>query len=192
MAENTRTEIDVTALGNCIVLGPASVKIQMQQFWNKQPAVFIFLRHFACIACRAHAQQVWSDRKKYESSGGKLVFVGNGQPHFIEKFREDMKMKDALIVTDPTHEVFKKAGFRDGFFYVAQPASVINAVKLVAQGHKQTAYSADQGTHWQLGGILVVSPAGKPTYHYISEALGDFPEEKQLRFIQRNEQIEAP
>ncbi len=191
MAESpTLTELNMSALGDCAVFTTDSAQLQLRQLWSSQTAIFVFLRHFACIACRAHAKQVWNEREKYEKTGGKLIFIGNGQPHFIEKFSEDLALKGALIVTDPTQSAFKAAGFREGFFYVVNPASVVNAVQLVAQGHRQTSYSPDAGKHWQLGGILVVSRNGKPLYHYISESLGDFPEERGLRFIQKNERID--
>jgi len=98
-----------------------------------------------------------------------------------------LALKGALIVTDPTHSVFKAAGFREGFFYVVQPASIVNAVQLARQGHRQVSHTPDAGKHWQLGGVLVVSKGGKALYRYISESLGDFPEERSLRFIQKNE-----
>lgn len=36
------------------------------------------------------------------------------------------------------------------------------------------------GDHWQLGGVIVVKTNGVIAYHYISEALGDFPPEKDV------------
>jgi peroxiredoxin len=187
MTENSTIDIDMKALGACAVFTDESNVIQMRMLWQNQPAIFIFLRHFACIACRAHAAQIWSERERYEANGGKIIFVGNGQPHFMEKFREDLKLEGALLVTDPKRDTFQRVGFREGFFYVVRPASVVNAVKLATEGHRQVAYDKGAGTHWQLGGVLVVSKQGMPLYRYISESLGDFPEEKGLRFIQKNE-----
>ena len=177
----------MSAFGQCLVFTTDAKGIQLFQLWQSQPAIFIFLRHFACIACRAHAAQVWESRARYEGSGGKIVFIGNGQPSFIEKFREDLGLTGALILTDPKRNAFRLVGFRDGFFYVVRPQSAMNAFQLAREGHRQTAYSSAGGTHWQLGGILVVSTAGEATYRYISESVGDFPEEKSLRFIQKNE-----
>jgi hypothetical protein len=187
MSETATIDIDMNELGACPVFTAEANVIQMRMLWQNQPAIFVFLRHFACIACRAHAKQIWDDREKYEANGGKIIFVGNGQPYFMEQFRDDLNLKGALLVTDPKRDTFQKIGFREGFFYVVRPASAVNAVRLAMEGHRQVAYEPGAGTHWQLGGVLVVSKQGVPLYRYISESLGDFPEEKTLRFIQKNE-----
>jgi peroxiredoxin len=169
--------VNIETLGECTVLGPAGQQLKINQLWHTQTAVIIFLRHFGCIACRSHALQVWAARDQFLSAGAKLVFIGNGQPTYIEKFREDLGLTGALILTDPSLASFKAAGFRHGFFALVQPKSVVNLVKLAVAGGKNQPATAETGTNWQLGGILVVKPTGKVTYHYISEALGDYPPE---------------
>jgi len=59
------TDLDIVALGNCSVFTTTSAQIQLHQLWSNQTAIFVFLRHFACIACRAHAKQVWNERANY-------------------------------------------------------------------------------------------------------------------------------
>ena len=157
----------------------------VRHLWAHHSIVFIFLRHFACIGCRAHAVQVWQDRERYEGGGAKIVFVGNGSPDFIERFREDLKLGEALIFTDPSLEVFKAAGFKHGFFAVVQPSSVLNVVKLAREGHRQVAHSPEAGTHWQLGGVIAISKAGKLLYHFISESVGDHAPNPDIEVIAR-------
>ena len=181
---------DTSELGACAVFTPSGEKLLLSSLWAKHKIIFVFLRHFACIACRAHAVQIWSDREKFEKSGSKLIFIGTGQPDFINKFKEDLGLTTALVLTDPSLESFKAAGFRNGFFYVANPSSLVNAVKLTVQGHTQSSYSADAGSHWQLGGVLAVAPGGKILFQFISEAVGDFPEEKQINAIVAEEEME--
>lgn len=166
---------------------PDGNEFQLGRLWKNQTAILIFLRHFACLACRAHAAQVWSNRAAYERGGGKIIFVGNGQAHFIDKFKEDLGLKEAVVVTDPTLEVFRAAGFNKGFSYILQVKTIVNAFKLMKDGHRQTTYTKDAGTHWQLGGILAVSTRGEVLYHYISEYFGDFPEEPYLEIIKADE-----
>jgi peroxiredoxin len=186
------SSIDIVRLANTPVLTARGEKLRLGQIWQKQTVILVFLRHFACIGCRAHAVQVWNDREKYESSGGKIIFVGNGQPHFIEKFQEDLGITGAVILTDPSLESFRAAGFRRGFFAVVQPKSVLNAAKLAVEGHRQTAYSKEVGTHWQLGGVLVVNTHGKVLYQFLSESLGDFPQEPHFEQIISDEEKSQP
>jgi peroxiredoxin len=173
------SKIDMEKLSQCLVLSPDKRPIQVSALWNKQSIIFIFLRHFACVACRAHAVQVWQNRETYEKTGSKIIFIGNGSPDFIEKFKEDLNLTNAVILTDPTLKIFDAAGFNRGFLAVVNPTSAFNMARLVLEGHKQTTLSAE-GTHWQLGGVLAISKAGKVLYQFISVAVGDFPPESDI------------
>lgn len=171
--------IDIVSLAASSVFDEKGQGLQLSQLWQKQTTCFIFLRHFACIACRAHVSQVLENREKIEKSGARIVFVGNGQPHFISVFKETMKLgEDVLVLTDPSLKAFKAAGFKRGFLVSHGASSVINGVKLLAQGYTQRMPGGGAGDLWQLGGVLVVQPSGRVAYQFISEALGDFPPEK--------------
>lgn len=187
MARSTQTGVDIPQLANTRVFAAQEQALLVGQLWQKQTVVMVFLRHFACIACRAHAAQVWGERERYESSGAKIVFIGNGQPNWIEGFRQDVGIERGVVLTDPSLLSFKAAGFKSGLFNLVRPQSVINLVKLKQQGYAQGPYTPDAGSHWQMGGILAVSTRGKVLYHFTSQALGDFPAEPYLEIIQEDE-----
>jgi peroxiredoxin len=170
------SSVDILSLANAVVFDPEGRQLKLGQVWNSAPAILIFLRHFACISCRAHAVQVWSERQKYEKNGARIVFIGNGQPQFIQTFKEDLGLQEALILTDPSLMSFQAAGLRNGYLAVIQLNSVIDAIKLAVDGHTQSAYSKEAGTHWQLGGIVAIGQDGKVLYRYASQSLGDFPD----------------
>jgi hypothetical protein len=69
--------------------------------------------------------------------------------------------------------------------------SVVTAVKLFSDGHRQVSYTKEAGVHQQLGGVLAMSTTGKVLYHYISEYFGDLPEEPYLEIIQEDESNRA-
>lgn len=173
----TSQDVDIDKLAKSTVFLDPEKHLLLGQLWKNQSVVLIFLRHFACIACRAHAAQVWGEREKFERSGAKLVFVGNGQPNWIEHFRTDLGIERGVILTDPSLQSFEAAGFKNGFFNLVRPQSAINILKLTKAGHKQTPYTPDAGSHFQMGGVLAINPSGKVLYRFASEALGDFPEE---------------
>lgn len=175
--------VDIVTLANTLIKDSSGNSIKMGHLWAKQNVVLVFLRHFACIACRAHAIQVWTGREKYEKSGAKLIFIGNGSPDYIEHFRKELQLDPAVVLTDPSLQSFYAAGFKRGFFRIVQPHSVINAAKLALKGFKQAAYTKEAGTHWQLGGVLAISTNGKVLYHFISHSLGDFPPESDIEEI---------
>ncbi len=104
MSEIFNPKVDIVRLANCSVETPDGKALKLGMVWQSKPAVIIFLRHFACIACRAHAAQVWRERERYKDCS--LVFLGNGSSEFIEIFREDMGLDGAVILSDPTLEAF--------------------------------------------------------------------------------------
>lgn len=165
---------DIRKLSQATVIGEDHNKFKLGSFWEKGPAIFIFLRHFACIACRAHAVDVWSQREKYEKAGAQLYFIGNGSPSMLKVFKEDFGLQDAWIFTDPYLEAFHAAGFKRGFMPAMGPQSVLSLAKLKLKGHNAGEWTEEQGDRLQLGGILAIKPGGTITYQYISEYQGDF------------------
>lgn len=174
----------IPELAKCEVLNEAGQAISLFSLWRDRTCIFIFLRHFACIGCRTHAVQIWNERQKYEAGGAKLVFIGNGSPDFIKKFKADLKIEDAPVFTDPSLQSFRAAGFKRGFLVALGVKSIANGVGLIFKTGLGTKVKKDAGDLWQMGGILVIRPDGKVAYHFISEALGDYPPESDLKTIE--------
>ncbi len=172
--------ISLLTFASCYVLNEQDEKIKIVSLWKQQAIIFIFLRHFGCISCRAHAVQIWNDREKYEKNGSKIIFIGNGSAHFIKYFKEDLNITDATIYTDPTLESFRAVGFKRGFVAAIGMRSIAAGLKMFAKGHRQSTYTKASGDLWQLGGVLVVKTNGVVAYHYINEALGDFAPENDV------------
>lgn len=181
------SDVDVNAFGNSIVFDNQNKRMKLAHYWKNQPAIFIFLRHFACISCRAHAAQVWKQREQYEAAGARLIFVGNGSPDYIKIFQADLEMEQATILTDPTLESFKLAGFRNGVLALAQLKSILNAAKLASEGYTQTSLNAEGGSHLQLGGVIAINTLNKIVYHFVSEALGDIPKTSDIELLAQTE-----
>ena len=191
MSSEIQTKVDLFKLANSTVYTADGSAMVMRMLWQKQTAILIFLRHFACMACRSHVDQVWKNREQYEKSGGKIIFVGNGSASFIDQFKKDMNIANALVVTDPSREVFKAAGFRKGFSYFLNVKVVVAAVKIARAGLKQGEYTKEAGIHTQMGGVLVINKRSELVYHYISEFFGDFPEESHLDEIHQDESMKV-
>jgi len=170
-----KPECSMYQLAQSEVLDEHGASRKLSSFWQGRTAVLIFLRHFACVACRAHASQVWAEREKYQSRGAEIVFVGNGAANFITGFKEDLGLEGATVMTDPSLVAFRAAGFKRGFLASFGPRSLLNAYSLLGQGYRPGNLARpDKGDLWQLGGVLVVHASGKLAYHYISQAQGDF------------------
>ena len=177
---NNYLNLNIVEFAQSKILDEINNEVSMHTLWREQTAILIFLRHFACIECRKFAQQIWLDRKKYEASGGRIRFIGNGQARFIKAFKEDLNIQEAPIYTDPSLKVFRAAGFKRGFLAAAGPKSLLSGLKMYRDGHKQDSYEKGKGDLWQMGGVIVMNPEGRLTYKYVSQVLGDFPPEKDL------------
>jgi hypothetical protein len=160
-----------------VVFDASGAHVPISKFWSERTAVLVFLRHFGCIACRSHAQDVWENRAKLEKDGARIIFIGNGDVSYIEKFRADFNLGNAPIYTDPTLRAFELGGFKRGLSHLLNAQSVKNGLELMSEGHRNgNPLNSKSGSNLQLGGVIVVHPGTRVTYHYISEALGDTPE----------------
>lgn len=164
------------AFSFAVVFDPSGRPVPVSRFWNKNTAILVFLRHFGCIACRSHAIEIWSKRNELEKNGGRIIFIGSGEPSCIESFRADFGLAEAPIFTDPTLRAFELGGFRRGITRLVNGKSLSNAIALSREGHQNgSVFDTKTGSHLQMGGVIVVQAGPKVTYHYVSEALGDTP-----------------
>lgn len=169
--------MDIVSLAKANILNENGDQVPMHTLWKNQTAVLVFLRHFACIACRAHAREIWGHRTRYETKGAKIHFIGNGSPNFIDGFKEELMIQEASIFTDPTLESFRSAGFKRGFLACIGPTAITNALKLKKKHNLPKKYEKGMGDLWQLGGVLAIAPEGRVVFQHFSEVLGDFPPE---------------
>jgi hypothetical protein len=170
-----KNTIDMVRMNNMIVYTEDGQAVPMKSLWRRGSAIFIFLRHFSCISCRAHVAQVWAHRFTLEQDGARIYFIGNGSFREIAKFKKEMGIENALIFTDPSRRTFEAAGLRRGIAASVGPKAIANGLELLKQGYRQKHWRREAGDLWQLGGILVVNPGALVRYHYVSEATGDFP-----------------
>ncbi len=152
----------------------------MRNLFHSGTTILVFLRHFACIACRGHVREVMSHKEKYDQAGAKIIFIGNGQSKMIQYFKEDMGIQSSEVYTDPSLETFKACGFREGFLSLVNLTSVQHVAALFIKGDRQKPYVKDMGVHQQMGGVVVIKPGEKVAYHYISEGVGDIPESESV------------
>lgn len=176
MTQNPAEVVDMKTLDKVLLYDEEGEVYRTGLFWEKRPAILIFLRHFGCIACRAHAKDVWRNKDKYEAKGAQLFFIGNGKPQMIKAFKEELKIKGAPIYTDPTLMAFKAAGLKRGLLSAFGPSSVVDVARLMMAGERSAPSQEGQGDTLQLGGVLAIKPGPAITYHYVSESIGDVEE----------------
>lgn len=107
----------------------------------------------------------------FESYGARLVVVGNGQPGFIQGFREKAKF-DGELYTDPTLSSYRAMKLRRTLRSTLTLGTVRSAYRAYKQGFRQTGVRGDA---WQQGGVFVVAKSGELAFSYASEHAGDHP-----------------
>jgi hypothetical protein len=167
-------KVDFLALSRLKVQDENGNDIVVSSLWKTKPIIMIFVRHFGCIACRAHVDQIWNKRKDLRKTSN-IIFIGNGKPEIIKIFKEDVDALDAVILTDPSLKVFDACGFKRSPLNLIDPRGVKRGVGLTMEGYKQGAVlDGRTGAHTQMGGVIAFKPPGAVVYHFVSDYLGDF------------------
>jgi hypothetical protein len=167
-------KIDFLALKRLSVFDEKGRTVPLNYFWKDKPIVMIFIRHFGCIACRAHVDMIWNKRQEFKNKKTNIVFIGNGKPEAIRMFKEDIKALDAPVFTDPSLEVFDACGMKRGIVNLIDPRSVGKFISLSKKGYSQGTINETTGAHTQMGGVVAFKPPGTVVYHFVSNYLGDF------------------
>lgn len=159
-------------LANATVLDSDGASVPLASFWGSGPTLIIFLRHFGCLGCSAHVNEIAPRFPELNQLGIRTVFVGNGRPHFIEGFieRHGLGDKQVDIVTDPSLKVFAAAGFKRSILSTLGPRAAISAARALAAGHRQTSI---QGDGLQQGGTLILNQQGEVVFYHASKYVGD-------------------
>ncbi|NQY99792.1 MAG: hypothetical protein HRT45_03880 [Bdellovibrionales bacterium] len=170
--------MDLVTLAKCELFTEDGKTLLTHQLWKNNTAILVFIRHFACISCRAQAKELWLKREVYESKGAKLHFISNGNSEFIRGFKQDLGIEAAPVFTNPSLSAFKAAGFKRGFLASTGPRAILNARRMKKKHDLPQKYEEGMGDLWQLGGVLTIAKDGRKVFHHISEVLGDYPPEK--------------
>lgn len=175
---DTRIRANISSLAKIYVMDENEQITLLGDLWKKDTVLLVFLRHFACAACRAHVRQILENKESLESKGVKIYFIGNGTPYFMRGFKEHFNLQEAKIFTDPSLKSFDAAGFKRGFWI--DPGNMHTRPEFITQAIFHTLKKTGSGNVWQLGGILAIQAGGKITYQYTSQTMDDHPPNKDI------------
>ncbi len=163
--------IDVRRLGAATVLDPDGTTVRLGSLWADRPAVLVWLRHFGCLFCKEQTAEFRARRDDIEGRGARLAFIGNGGVRYAGGFREEF-CPECTVLTDPELVSYRLIGARGGVLNTLGPQAWGAGIRAFARGARQ---QRTQGSPFQQGGVLVVTPGGKVAYAYLSKAAGDHP-----------------
>jgi hypothetical protein len=134
--------------------------------------VVVFLRHFACLACTEHVTLLAPRLHELTRLGLRVVYVGNGEPHFIEGFvqRNAIDLEVVEVVTDPSLAAHRALQLSRSFGSTFGPRALIGLGRALVSGFRQ---GSIEGDTYQQGGVLVIDREGRAAYLHRDRASGD-------------------
>jgi hypothetical protein len=104
------------------------------------------------------------------AKGAELCAVGNGTAKQAKYFVEHEHI-DFAVRTDPTLDVYRRAGFKRGFFATFDPRAALSLVRARLHGHAVN--TTVKGDAFQQGGVLIVAPGGREVWRHVNRHAGD-------------------
>jgi hypothetical protein len=106
---------------------------------------------------------------RIRAARAELTVIGNGSPSFMAGFRETTRY-DGPLYTDPSLEVYKRAGMKRGVLKVLSPRAGLAALGALRGGFRQ---GRTQGDSLQQGGVLVIARSGDVLWAHVDDFAGD-------------------
>ncbi|HTJ85002.1 MAG TPA: peroxiredoxin-like family protein [Polyangiaceae bacterium] len=158
------------ALADAIVVYAHGARKRLGTFWATQPALLIFLRHFACPGCWEQAAELTPHLSALKAAGIRVVLVGLAEPSRILPFRDRARLEDADvdIVVDASLATHRAAGLLRSAWATYGPRSVASALKLYASGY-YIPRDEDDGDLLQQGGALLIDRSGRIVLHHVAK-----------------------
>ncbi len=159
-------------LADVQVLKPDGTNVRLGDYWIKRPTLLVFLRHFGCMGCSQHVNELSPRLLELYNLGMRTVFVGNGEPRYIEGFvqRHALLDKKVEILTDPSLESFAAMGFVRSWWATLGPMALFGFFRAFFAGHRQRLLEGDSR---QQGGTLLIDEKGDVAYYHRNSSLCD-------------------
>lgn len=146
----------------------------LSSFWAHGPALLIFIRRFGCLCLSAQITELKPRLPELHRLGLRTVFIGNGQPHFIDGFVERFAMYDHHIdiVTDPTLASFRAVEMLRSWWATYGPKAIWDQIRATGAGHINR---WGEGDTLQQGGIVLVDSDGCIAWYHRNASKGGHP-----------------
>jgi len=151
---------------------PGGESIAVRELIREPATVFVFLRHFGCVACSQHITE-WKARiPEFTRVGARLIFAGPGEVRRLEAFveRTGLQDEDVDALTDPTLSFQRALGLHRSIIRTIGPGSLWTALRATGQGHLQTRVEGDP---FQQGGLLILDRDRRVSLLHRERRLGD-------------------
>lgn len=165
-------DIDIGQLFEAQVQDESGKSLALGDLAQGKPTLIVFLRHFGCIACTEHVQDLKPHFDEFNMLGVQTILIGLGKPRFIPGFieRTGIEKFGLTVVTDPTLKIHELLNLKRSVFSAIGPRAVKNALRAFSKGMGQ---SSVEGDPLQQGGTLLLDGTGLVIHYHRDRSLGD-------------------
>ena len=163
--------MDLARLENVELTGADGALHRLGDYWADRPVVLVFLRHFGCLLCREHANQLSERYAEITRVGSEVVAIGTGNQWYAQGFVETERIPYPVLVDDGAVAA-RAASVRkvDPVTLLLDPRSIKGALAAHRAGfrvHK----SGRRVT--QLGATFVIGPGARIHYAHVDAHTAD-------------------
>lgn len=170
--EQSELNVGDTAI-NVTLSDHAGRTMQLASFWEAQPVVALFLRHFGCPHCREQVLHFQADQERLRELGFVVLLLGLGTPERAAAFRADLSI-DFPVLCDPDRTAYHAYDLlRVNPFREVRPSTVTRYIGAMVMT-RAPGISFDQDMI-QLGGTFLIAPGGAIRYAHRAQRVSDNP-----------------
>jgi peroxiredoxin len=154
--------------------------VHLRDFWNQQPALVLFWRHYGCSCGIERAKRLRNEYADYIQLGANVVVIGQGEPERAAAYIEKRQLP-CPVLCDPTYSVYQAYDLLEG-----KPSQIVfdagdemlqcdlkAGKKMQDSRHGTERASVD--SPWQLPGEFVVDKTGMIRLAYRYQYCEDWP-----------------
>lgn len=156
-------------------------RVQLSEYWDDDPALVLFWRHFGCGCGFERAERLAQEYDRYVQAGATVVAIGEGEPPRTKEYAAENGIECPMLC-DPDREAYAAYGLRD-----FHPEEVLHgasdaffefdpeAARELAEERREKGDPLVDNP-WQQPGEFVVNTGGMLELTYRYQYCEDYPE----------------
>ena len=161
------------------LLDSTGASVRLSSFWERGPAVVVFLRYFGCPFCQMHVVQLREDQEGFRQAGATVVLIGQGSPEQGAGFC-DRKHSPFPCLLDPDRSAYRAYGLSKGNIGVVLDPRVAVPFARANVRSETRQRGLRGGDLFQMPGTFVVDDRGVVRLAHRNRTIADSPPNRRL------------
>jgi peroxiredoxin len=158
---------------------------RLSEFWDGQPALLMFWRHFGCWCGFGRAERLLAELNDYRAVGLNPVVIGQGEPLRASAYRTQYKLP-CPVLCDPEHVAYRAYGIGHWQIERILPDAAIELsshsrdVGVSFQNERRALGLPLVDDPWRAVKEFVITPEGRVRLAYAYQHCEDYPHPRVL------------